>query len=147
MPRRPPPIGAPAPESDAVHAASDAPSPSARPTLVHRGDVYWISLPRPGATDRPHPHVVVQDDALNHSRLETVVVCALTTNLRRASEPGNVLLDDGEAGLPARSVVVASQVSAVARSELGAFIGRLSPARVDQVLGGLRFLQRSGFTR
>lgn len=114
---------------------------------IRRGDVYWVAVPREGTSERPHPHVVVQDDVFNQSRLDTVVVCALTTNLHRATEPGNVLLDEGEADLPARSVVVVSQVSTVARSALGAPIGRLGPERVDQILDGLRFQQRSGFSR
>jgi mRNA interferase MazF len=79
----------------------------------------------------------------NHSRIDTVVVCALTTNLHRATEPGNVLLDDGEGGLPTRSVVVVSQISSVAKAALGERIGRLEAGRVDQVLAGLRFQQRS----
>lgn len=112
-----------------------------------RGDVYWLSLPRAGSTDRAHPHVVVQDDVFNRSRIDTVVVCALTSNLQRANEPGNVLLDDGEGGLPERSVVVVSQVSSVRKDALGDRIGVLGPDRVDQVIGGLRFLHRSGFTR
>jgi len=113
------------------------------PEPIHRGDLYWLSLPRPGAIDRPHPHVVVQDDVFNHSRIDTVVVCALTTNLHRATEPGNVLLDEGEGGLPRQSVVVVSQIASVAKAALGEPIGRLSDPRVDQILGGLRFQQRS----
>lgn len=57
----------------------------------------------------PHPHVVVQEDVFNHSRITTVIVCALTSNLNRAHEPGNVLLDVGEGGLPKQSVGVASR--------------------------------------
>lgn len=116
-------------------------------SAIHRGDLHWVVLPRPGAGDRPHPHVVVQEDVLNHSRIDTVVVCALTTNLHRATEPGNVLLDEGEGDLPARSVVVVSQISTVRKDALGARIGRLGAARVDQILDGLRFQQRSGFSR
>jgi mRNA interferase MazF len=94
-----------------------------------------------------HPHVVLQEDALNQSRLPTVVVCALTSNLGRASEPGNVLLEPGEAGLPRQSVVVVSQVSAVEKRTLGAYLGALSPARVEQIFDGLRFQQASFFRR
>ena len=94
-----------------------------------------------------HPHVVVQDDVLNASRVDHIVVCALTTNLRRATEPGNVLLDDGEGDLPRRSVVVVSQIASVRRESLVERIGSLSHERVDQVLAGLRFPQRSGFSR
>jgi mRNA interferase MazF len=66
---------------------------------IDRGDLFWLAPP---TGDGPaHPHVVVQDDVFNHARITTVVVCALTTNLHRAKEPGNVLLDEGEGGLPA----------------------------------------------
>ena len=95
----------------------------------------------------PHPHVVVQDDVFNHSRVATVVVCALTSNLRRANWPGNVLLEAGEGGLPKRSVVVVSQVSSVEKARLGERIGSLSDARVGQILAGLRFQQASFFGR
>lgn len=90
-----------------------------------------------------HPYVVVQDDVFNLSRLTTVIVCALTSNLHRATEPGNVLLDVGEGGLPRQSVVVVSQLESVERSRLGEYIGTLTAARVDQVLAGLRFQQAS----
>jgi mRNA interferase MazF len=91
--------------------------------------------------------VVVQDDVFNHSRVATVVVCALTSNLHRAGEPGNVLLEAGEGDLPKRSVVVVSQVSSVEKARLGARIGSLSDARVEEILAGLRFQQRSFFGR
>jgi mRNA interferase MazF len=112
---------------------------------VHRGDVYWISPESDpaAAPNYAHPHVVVQDDALNHSRLTTVVVCALTSNLQRLKEPGNVLLDDGEGGLPKRSVVIVSQVSSVEKASLGGRLGTLGEARVEQILAGLRFQQRA----
>lgn len=88
-----------------------------------------------------HPHVIVQDDVLNDSRLPTVVAVALTSNRRRASEPGNVLLEAGEAGLEKASVVVVSQVSSIAKAALGACIGQLSPARLEQIFDGMRFVQ------
>jgi mRNA interferase MazF len=91
--------------------------------------------------------VVVQDDVFNHSRIDTVVVCALTSNLKRANEPGNVLLDVGEGNLPRQSVVVVSQVSSVEKARLGERIGSLSDARVEQILAGMRFQQLSFFNR
>jgi mRNA interferase MazF len=119
------------------------------PTRIDRGDLYWIEPDesRGPAPAYSHPHVVVQDDVFNHSRITTVVVCALTTNLHRASEPGNVVLDPGEGDLPQQSVVVVSQISSVDKVRLGARIGALSPARVDQILDGLRFQQASYFRR
>ena len=108
---------------------------------IHQGDVVWW-----GAPDAiPHPHVVVQPDVLNRSRIETVVVCALTSNLKRAALPGNVLLDAGEANLPRPSVIEVSKVSTVRKADLGAHLGTLSAARVDAILAGMRFLQRSFF--
>ena len=94
-----------------------------------------------------HPYVVIQDNLFNHSRIHTVVVCALTTNLKRANAPGNVLLDDGEANLPKQSVIEVSKISSVEKTELGEYIGSLSQQRIDQVLAGMRFLQLSSFTR
>src|SRR5687768_16620259 len=88
---------------------------------VSRGDIFWIAPDeaRGSVPGVPHPHVVVQEDVFNRSRIGTVIVCALSSNLRKASEPGNVLLEPGEAGLARQSVVVASQVSCVYKSRLG----------------------------
>jgi mRNA interferase MazF len=112
--------------------------------MIDRGDLYWIA-----SDDVPysHPHVVVQDDVFNHSRIATVVVCALTSNLQLASEPGNVLLDPGEGDLSKQSIVVVSQIDSVEKTRLGVRIGSLSAARVDQILDGLRFQQRSFLER
>jgi mRNA interferase MazF len=110
---------------------------------VNQGDVYWVMLPAAGAEPgAAHPHVVIQEDAINHSRVDTVVVCALTTNAKRVNEPGNVLLAAGEANLPKESIVVAAQVSSVRKDQLGEYIGTLSRQRVEQILAGMRFIQR-----
>ncbi len=118
-------------------------------SMIHRGDLYWIAPDdaRGPPSGYAHPHVVVQEDVLNHSRIETVVVCALTTHLGKAHEPGNVLLEPDEGDLPKQSVVVVSQILSVDKARLGERIGRLSEARVEQILDGLRFQQRSFFER
>jgi mRNA interferase MazF len=72
-----------------------------------------------------------------------VIVCALSTNLKRANEPGNVVLELGEGNLHRQSIVLVSQVSAVEKSRLGEYIGALSSQRVEQILAGLRFQQVS----
>jgi len=78
---------------------------------------------------------------LRHSRpLGTVIVCALTTNLRRAKAPENVLLDESEADLPKQSVVVVSQVLTIDKSELIDKIGVLSKERIDEILEGIKLL-------
>lgn len=116
---------------------------------INRGDLFWLEPDdsRGAVPSYSHPHVVVQDDLFNHSRITTVVVCALTSNLHRANEPGNVLLDVGEGNLSKQSVVVVSQISSVDKARLGERIGSLSETRVEQILAGLRFQQRSFFDR
>src|SRR5512133_2177645 len=110
---------------------------------VNQGDLYWVSVKEPNGLEPgyPHPHVVIQDDVINHSRVNTVVVCALTTNLKRAGAPGNVLLEAGEANLPRQSVVVVSQVSTIDKTQLGEYIGSLTGQRIKQILAGMQFLQ------
>ena len=114
---------------------------------MNQGDIFWLEPDetRGSVPGHAHPHVVVQEDVFNRSRIHTVIVCALTSNLRRADEPGNVLLEPGEGNLTKRSVVVVSQVSSVDKLLLHAHIGTLSIARVAQILQGLRFQQASFF--
>lgn len=122
---------------------------SAGPVAIHRGDLFWIEpdASRGSIPGHPHPHVVVQDDVFNHSRIRTVVVCALSSNIRKANEPGNVLLEPGEGNLSQQSVVVVSQVSSLYKDRLGERIGSLSGERVEQILAGMRFQQASFFGR
>lgn len=110
--------------------------------VIRQGDVYWIDLGPPGRSGPGylHPHVVVQNDVFNRSRIGTVVVCAITSNLKRGEAPGNVLLDQGEANLPKQSVVNVSQVFTVDKDELVEKIGSLASDRVRQIFAGLDLL-------
>ena len=115
--------------------------------VINRGDIFWVEPDgsKGSVPGVPHPHLIVQDDVFNRSRIATVIVCALTSNLNRASEPGNVLLELGEGNLRKQSVVISSQISSIEKSRLGAKIGSLSGNRVDQVIAALGFLQVSYF--
>jgi mRNA interferase MazF len=110
--------------------------------VIYQGDVYWVDLgeSRGSAPGYRHPHVVIQNNLFNRSRINTVVVCVITSNLRRATAPGNVLLEKGEANLPKPSVVNVSQIFTVDKTDLVERIGSLSPQRVRQILDGLRLL-------
>jgi mRNA interferase MazF len=110
---------------------------------INQGDIYWIKLDELAGVDPDyaHPYVVVQDDLFNHSRVDSLVVCALTSNLKMAALPGNVLLDPGEANLEKSSVVVVSKISTVEKAKLGDFVGSLDSRRIKQILAGIRFLQ------
>ena len=77
---------------------------------------------------------------MNRSQINTAIVYTLTTNLRRAKAPGNVLLELGEADLPDQSVVNVSQIFTVDKSQLEEKIGVLSADRVRQILEGVRLL-------
>jgi mRNA interferase MazF len=94
-----------------------------------------------------HPHVVLQLTELNESRIETTVVCGVTSNLKRASEPGNVRLEAGEGNLEKASVVVVSQISVVPMKLLQRRIGRLSASRVQEIIAGIGFQNRLRQTR
>jgi mRNA interferase MazF len=110
--------------------------------VINQGDVFWINLGEPAVSEPGyrHPHVVIQNNVFNRSRINTVVVCALTSNLRRAAAPGNVLLEEGEANLPRQSVVNVSQIFTADKDDLVEKIGSLSPRRVLQVLDGIWLL-------
>ena len=110
--------------------------------VIRQGDVFWVDLGEPGgsAPGYRHPHVVIQNNLFNHSRINTVVVCVVTSNLKRASAPGNVLLRKSEANLPKRSVVNVSQIFTVDKADLVERIGTLSSKRVRQILDGVRLL-------
>ena len=110
--------------------------------VIQQGDLFWIEFDDPvgSSAGYKHPHVVIQNNVFNSSRINTTVVCALTSNLKRATAPGNVLLDAGEGNLPQQSVVVVTQIITVDKAELGDYIGRLPRTRVRQILEGIDLL-------
>lgn len=110
--------------------------------VINQGDIFWVDLDDPSESEPGyrHPHVVIQNNLFNRSRINTVVVCALTSNLKRAQAPGNVLLKSREANLPKQSVVNVSQIFTVDKTQLSEKIGALSTQRVREILTGLRLL-------
>ena len=110
--------------------------------VINQGDIYWIELEEASGSEPGyrHPHVVVQNNVFNQSQIRTVVVCALTSNLKRADAPGNVLLDKKETGLPKQSVVNVSQIFTVDKSQLGEYVSTLSPKRLRDLLNGIKLV-------
>ena len=107
-----------------------------------RGEVWWTELgePRGSGPRCRRPVLIVQADAFNRSRLQTVVTVALTSNLRLVAAPGNVLVPAAAAGLPKDSVANVSQVVTVDRDDLIERSGRL-PARIMRAVDdGLRLV-------
>lgn len=108
---------------------------------IEQGDIFWIA-PEDASTSastQRRPYVVVQNSVYNHSRMKTVVVCALTYP-RGIIAPGNVLLDEGEAGLPRRSVVNVTMLFTIYKDQLGEKIGVLSAERIGQIWEGIRLV-------
>ena len=107
--------------------------------VIKQGDIYWIDLGEPIGSEPAYlrPYVVIQNDLFNRSQIRTVIVCALTSNLRRAKAIGNILLELGEANLDKQSVVNVSQIFTVDKALLTDKIGTLSKERIRQILAGL----------
>ena len=110
--------------------------------MIYQGDLFWIEFNEPSGSEPGyrHPHVVIQNNLFNRSRINTVVVCTLTSNLKRSNAPGNVTLNKGEANLPKKSVVNISQIFTVNKSDLSEKIGSLSIDRIFQILNGVRLI-------
>jgi mRNA interferase MazF len=109
---------------------------------MRRGEIWWASLPVPQRSEPGYrrPLLVIQSDDFNRSRILTVVAVVITSNLRLAEAPGNVVLSARDSGLPKRSVVNVSQLITVDRSFLTEKVGRLPPEKVREIEVGIRLV-------
>ena len=107
--------------------------------VVAQGEVWWADLRAPTRSEPGfrRPVVVVQGDALNRSRLATVVCVPLTSNLRWADAPGNTVLAARVTGLPKDSVANASQVVTLDKTVLTERVGKLPGAKLELILAGI----------
>lgn len=110
--------------------------------MISQGDVWWADLPEPTGSGPGfrRPVVVVQGDAFNLSMLQTVVCVALTSNVRWADAPGNVLLSARATGLPRDSVANVSQIVTLDRASLTERVGRLSRSKLELLVGGIELM-------
>lgn len=107
--------------------------------VISQGEVWWTDVPPPVGSEAGfrRPVVVVQGDALNRSRISTVVCVPLTSNLKWADAPGNVLLKARATSLSRDSVANVSQIVALDKSFLTERVAKLSAAKVELVLAGI----------
>lgn len=107
--------------------------------VIAQGEVWWADLGEPAGSEPGfwRPVVVVQADAFNASALRTVVCVVLTSNVKWAEAPGNVLLPARGSGLPKPSVANVSRLVTLDRSALTERAGRLSPSNLELVLAGI----------
>lgn len=108
--------------------------------MVRRGEIWWASLPEPRGSEPGYrrPVLVVQADEFNRSAIRTVLVVAVSSNLRLAEAPGNVELPARRMGLPRDSVANVSQILTADRSFLTERIGQVPPGILRSVEDGLR---------
>ena len=107
--------------------------------MISQGEIWWADLPEPTGSGPGYrrPVVIVQGDALNRSKIATVVCVPLTANLRWANAPGNVLLATVVTGLPQDSVANVSQLVSLGRQALSSFVGRVPRAKLQAILAGI----------
>lgn len=110
--------------------------------VVERGQVWWADLDEPSGSGPGfrRPILVMQSDAFNRSRLQTVVGVVLTSNLRLVEAPGNVLIPAKTAGLPRDSVANVSQIITIDRDFLAEPAGRIRGQLLKDVENGLRLV-------
>ena len=110
--------------------------------MTQRGEIWWTDLGAPAGSDRGfrRPVVVVQADAFNRSRIATVLAVVLTSNLRLADAPGNVLIPREISGLPKDSVANVSQIVTLDRGELNSRERRLPAPVMRAIDRGLRLV-------
>ena len=110
--------------------------------VIRRGEIWWAELPEAAGSEPGfrRPVLVVQANPFNQSRLSTVVAAVLTSNLRLAKMPGNVLVRAKESGLPKDSVVNVTQVVTLDRGMLVEKVGALPSGLMAAVGGGLKMV-------
>lgn len=109
---------------------------------MRRGEVWWANLPDPAgsAPDYRRPVLISQLDAYTVSAIKTIAVLSITSNLRLANSPGNLLITPKQSGLPRDSVVNVSQILTIDKTALIERVGALSPRSMERVDKGVRLV-------
>jgi mRNA interferase MazF len=110
--------------------------------VIRKGSIYWVDF-SPGKGSEllgRRPGLVVQNDILNDSNLNTVIMLAITSTMKFAELPGNVVLRKGETNLPKRCVINVTRIKSVDKKSITEKIGTLSKARVDEGHEGLKLV-------
>ena len=109
---------------------------------IEKGDLYWVDFGYSGESEPGYkrPALIVQADSFNNSAIPSVMVAPLSTNLKLAKAPGNVLLKKSESGLKKNSVVVVSRIISIRKSRLAEPAGTLDPSLLLLVDNGIRLI-------
>ena len=110
--------------------------------VIRKGSVYWVDF-SPSKGSEPagrRPGLVIQSDVLNDSKLNTVIMLAITSTMKFGDLPGNVVLRKGEANLPKKCVVNVTQIKSVDKKSLKEKIGSLSKKRMTEIYQGIKLV-------
>jgi mRNA interferase MazF len=110
--------------------------------VIRKGSISWVNF-SPGKGSGPigrRPGLVIQNDILNDSKLNTVIMLAITSTIKFGELPGNVILRKGEANLPKKCVINTTQIKSVDKKNIKEKIGMLSNKRMDEVHEGLKLV-------
>ena len=107
-----------------------------------QGDIYWVKFGRAGDSgpSGKRPAVVIQNDLINISNIQTTVVSLITSNKKLGEIPGNVRLRKGMGNIPKTSVVVVSQMATVDKTRLLEKTGTLDKETIEEILKGCRMV-------
>lgn len=110
--------------------------------VIGRGEIWWANLPEPTGSSPGfrRPVLVIQSDAFNQSKIQTVVVAVITKNLELAKAPGNVSITARISRLPVDSVVNVSQMITIDKSLLTEFVSNLPNKKMEKIEEGLRLV-------
>lgn len=108
--------------------------------MVNRGEIWWVDLPEPNASEPGYarPVLVLQANPFNHSRIPTVIVLALSSNMRLTEAPGNVVLTTKQTGLPKASVANVSQILTLDKRFLRDKTAEISAKTMKLIDDGIR---------
>ncbi len=110
--------------------------------VIRKGSIYWVDF-SPGKGSEPigrRPGLVIQNDILNDSNINTVIMLDITSTMKFGELPGNIVLKKGEANVPKKCVINASQIKSVDKKSIKEKIGTLPKKRMDEVHAGLKLV-------
>jgi mRNA interferase MazF len=113
-----------------------------RRMVNERGEIWWADLPAPigSSPGYQRPIVITQANFLSKTDINTVIGAVITTKLKLAEMPGNVLIEKNQSGLPKDSVVNVTQIVTIDKTQLLEFVGTLSERKMEQIDKGLRLV-------
>ena len=110
--------------------------------VIKRGEIWWAELPEPAASEPGYkrPLIVIQSNDFNNSNIDTIIAVIITSNIRLAAAPGNILLPAAKSKLPKKSVVNVSQLITVDKSFFTEKVHALSSRLMEQIDDGIRLV-------